>query len=113
MPTGVDPSFWKWLLENIWLPLTGLGGVVWAMLNARIARIESKSENAIQREDFKEHLARDKESHEEIREHIVKLFENAETDRKETRASFDELKGCIHKAHVELLGQMHKRGLKQ
>ena len=113
MPTGVDPSFWKWLLDNIWMPLTGAVGIVWAMLNARIARIEAKSEGAIQREDFKEHLSSDKEAHEEIRQHIVRLFENAETDRKETRESFAELKGCIHSAHVDLLGQIHKRGGKQ
>lgn len=70
-----DPGIWKWLLEHMWVPMTGAAGAVWALLNARIVKAETRAENSIQRIEFKEWIERDLKEHDNLRQNQVKIFD--------------------------------------
>ena len=84
MTTETDPTMWKWIVEHMWMPLSAAIGAVWAMLNSRISAVEKKADEAVQKSEFREYIARDEIAHEQLRQSVIKIFDK-----------FDELKDLI------------------
>lgn len=70
-----DDSIWKWAVEHMWAPVGAGVGVIWAMLNARIVRTETKADKAVPKEDFRDYVEQDKEEHERLRQAQIKIFD--------------------------------------
>ena len=75
MSSETDPTIWRWLADHLWAPLTGVVAVVWAMLNARIVRVEEKADAAVPKPDFRDYVEQDKEEHERLRQTQIKIFD--------------------------------------
>ena len=59
----------------MWAPVGAGVGLIWAMLNARIVKTETKADAAVQKDDFKEYVAQDKEEHDRLRQTQAKIFD--------------------------------------
>jgi len=75
MSNETDPSLWKWLVEHLWAPVGAGVGVIWAMLNARISKVETKADVAVPKQDFRDYIERDQEEHERLRLTQAKIFD--------------------------------------
>ena len=73
-----------------------LSGWLWGVLAIPLAMLWKKADNAVPREDMREHLREDKETHAEFRETMKTLFNNAEHDRAVAAQHHVELVSLIH-----------------
>ena len=85
MTPDTDPGLWK-----------QLSGWLWGVLAVPLAMLWRKADNAVPREEMREHLADDKETHAEFRETMKTLFTNAERDRAVAAQHHVDLVQLIH-----------------
>lgn len=88
---------------GIWKQISGW---LWALLAVPLALLWRKADNAVPREEMREHLTDDKESHADIRETMKTLFEAAEIDRRRSDERFSKMQDVIHEIHVKVIERL-------
>ena len=80
------------VLDWLWVAFTGVIGILWQMLRGEIREMKTQhtEETTAQRM------------------HIAKLYENAESDRKDFRQALQEHAKASTDRHIELLSKMHE-----
>lgn len=102
MTIETDVSFWKTIVNWLWAPVGALIGILWVMVNGRITEIQRVADEALPRADFEGYVMRSDRSREELRESVIKLFE-------ETKAIRDKM----NEQHIELLKNLHEIAKRQ
>ena len=97
MTVESDIGFWK--DAAMWL---------WGLLALPIAYIWRRVTNSISRQDMRDHLNEDRKVHEEFRETMRLLFQNAEVDRKDLHGAVTELRKEMHGIHIDLIERIVK-----
>lgn len=70
-------------------------GYAWAVLLIPVGMVWKKADGAVQRDEFEKKTGK-------ILEHIEKLYENAEADRKVVSAGFEGIHDAMHNAELRL-----------
>jgi NH3-dependent NAD+ synthetase len=95
MSLDSDPGFWRQISGWLWAALTVPLGVLW-----------KKADNALSKQEFKEFVTESKEVRKELRDSVLKLFENAEEDRRLTREAIHNMNNRMHAMHIDLLDKI-------
>lgn len=96
MSNGVDdPALWK-----------QISGWMWTLLAIPVAGLWRKVESAVTKAELREAMDLFEKSHDVLRDSTVKLFENAEFDRRRTDERFTKMQDTIHGIHVEVLKKL-------
>jgi hypothetical protein len=90
--TPEDPGLWKQI--SSWL---------WAILAIPVAALWRKVDAAASKQDLKDAMDACEAANETLRTSTVKLFENAEQDRRRFEERFSKMQDMIHGIHVEVL----------
>ena len=80
------------VIDWLWAGLVGVLGVLWQMMRGELAEMKDTHNKEAERQ----------------REHIAKLYENAEIDRKDFRQALQEHAQASTDRHIELLTKMHE-----
>ena len=72
-----------------------LFGYAWAVLLIPVAMVWKKADNAVQRDEFEKKTGK-------MLEHIEKLYENAEADRRVLSEGFQDMKDTMHEVENRL-----------
>lgn len=97
MSIETDVGFWKTVVNWLWAPFSALIGAVCLMVNSRLSEVERAVDKALPRADFEGYVARSDKSREEVRESVVKLFDEARSIRDK-----------MNEQHIELLRALHE-----
>lgn len=81
---------------------------IWAVVLIPLKMLWTKADNAVSRAELKDIIQNMDAKTNELRATTVKLFENAEHDRRNCRADFNRVQDEIHKTHIEILNEIRK-----
>ena len=96
--TPDESGIWK---EALTAAMAGISGAV--------AWIWRKVDGAATRQDLKDAIQASEKADETMRESMVKLFDNAEADRRHSDERFSKMQETIHGIHTEVLTKIAER----
>lgn len=85
-------------------------GVVWAMLNAKINKIETKAENAVSQKTFDEYARRQDEAKKELWEKFDRLDEGQRDIERMIAANHQQLTQMLNESLVNMI-RLHTKGV--